>query len=252
VIPLFRTELLKLMTTRMVYALLGALLSIVAIANVIVILTAPEAELMGEENQSGLFGAAASGIIFVLLLGVMMMAGEFRHGTITQTLLITPNRWKVLAAKLAAGGVLGFAFGLIAELFSFVIGVPLLTLTGIDLALGSESADLVLGTVLTTTLCAMLGVALGTMIRNQVAAIILVFALLLIVEPLVTASIEGRWPEIPKYFPGHGISSTLDPEGEGNIFSRPGGAAVLLGYIAVLAGVGGRFVLSRDVNSIQA
>jgi ABC-2 type transport system permease protein len=251
VIDLFRAELLKLRTTRMVYALLGALLLIVAIANVTGVLATSEADLAGEENQSGFFGAAASGIIFVLLLGVMLMAGEFRHGTITQTLLITPNRWQVLVAKLLAGAALGFVFGALAELFSLVTAVPLLKLKGVDLVVGDEAAELVLGTVLTTTLCAMLGVALGTLIRNQIVAIITVFATLLIVEPIVAASIESRWPEIPKYFPGHAIAAALDPEGE-DIFTRKGGTAVLLGYVVVLAGLGGRFVLSRDVNSIQA
>jgi ABC-2 type transport system permease protein len=251
VIDLIGAELLKLRTTRMVYGLLGALLVIVAIANVAGVLATSAVELTGEENQSELFGAAASGIIFVLLLGVMLMAGEFRHGTITQTLLITPNRWQVLAAKLVAGAILGFVFGAIAELFSLLVGVPLLTLKGVELALGDEAAELVFGTLLTTTLCAMLGVALGTLVRNQVVAIIAVFATLLIVEPIVAGSIESRWPEIPKYFPGHAITSALDPEG-GDILSRKGGAAVLLGYVLVLGGLGGRFVLSRDVNSIQA
>jgi ABC-2 type transport system permease protein len=251
VIDLFRAELLKLRTTRMVYGLLGALLVIVALANIIGVLASPERELVGEENQSGFFGAAASGIIFVLLLGVMLMAGEFRHGTITQTLLITPNRWKVLAAKLAAGAVLGLVFGAIAEVFSFLTATPLLYLRGIDLAIGNEAAELVFGTLLTTSLCAMLGVALATLIRNQVVAIIAVFAALLIAEPIVTGLIESRWPEIPKYFPGHAIAAALDPEGD-DVFSREGGVAVLLTYVTVLAGLGGRFVLSRDVNSIQA
>ena len=252
-IDLFRAELLKLTTTRMVWGFLGALLAIVAIANIVGVLATPAEELAGEENQSGFFGAAASGIIFVLLLGVMLMAGEFRHGTITQTLLITPNRWKVLVAKLAAGGALGLAFGAAAEVFSVITAVPMLTLKGIDLALGNEAVELVFGTLLTTTLAAMLGVALGTLIRNQVFAIILVFALLLIVEPIVTGIIEGRWPgsDIPKFFPGHTIAATLDPEGD-DVLSRGGATAVFAVYIAVLAAAGGRFMLSRDVNSIQA
>jgi ABC-2 type transport system permease protein len=251
VIDLVRTELLKLMTTRMLWGFLGALLVIVALANIVGVLASPLEDLAGEENQSGFFGVAASGIIFVLLLGVMLMAGEFRHGTITQTLLITPNRWKVLAAKIIAGGLLGLAFGVVAELFAFLTAVPMLALRSVDLAIGDEALELAFGVVVTTTLSAMLGVALGTLIRNQVVAIILVFALFLIVEPIVTDIIDGRWPEIPKYFPGHATGAAIDPEGE-DLLSRAGAVAVLLVYISVLAGIAGRFVLSRDVNSIQA
>jgi ABC-2 type transport system permease protein len=251
VIELVRTELLKLTTTRMAYGFLGALLLIVALANVIGVFATPVSDLAGEENQSGFFGAAASGIIFVLLLGVMLMAGEFRHGTITQTLLITPKRWRVLVAKVIAGAMLGLAFGAIAEAFSFLTAIPLLALRGVDVVLGDEALELVFGTLLTTTLSAMLGVALGTLIRNQVVAIIVVFAAFLIVEPILTGLLESRWPEIPKYLPGHATTAAVDPEGE-DLLSRGGGAAVLLAYVGVLGALGGRFVLSRDVNSIQA
>jgi ABC-2 type transport system permease protein len=250
VIDLYRAELLKLRTTRMVYGLLGALLAIVALANIVGVLATQERELMDEGNQADFFGAAASGIIFVLLLGVMLMAGEFRHGTITQTFLITPNRWKVLAAKLLAGATLGLAFGAIAEAFSFATAVPLLWLRGIELQLGDEAFELVMGTLVATTVTAMLGVAVGTLIRNQVAAVIIVFASLLIVENIATGLLESRWPEIPKYLPGHAINSVIDPGG--GLLSRWGGLAVLLAYVSALAVAGGRFVLSRDVNSIQA
>jgi ABC-2 type transport system permease protein len=249
-IALLMGELLKLRTTRMVYGLLGALLLIVAIATVAVVVDTPAAQLEREEDQGDLFGTAATGVIFLLLLGVMLMSGEFRHGTITQTLLITPNRWKVLAAKLVAGGLLGLAFGALAELFALVLGFPLLQLKGVDFVLGETAGSFVLGTLLATTLCGMLGVALGSVIRNQVAAIIVVFATLLIVESIFTALTESRWPEIPKYFPGHAISAVI--EDADDTLSREGGVAVLLGYVLALAGIGGRFVFQRDVNSIQA
>ncbi|MGH2922151.1 MAG: ABC transporter permease subunit, partial [Gaiellaceae bacterium] len=184
--------------------------------------------------------------------GVMLMSGEFRHGTITQTLLVTPNRWKVLAAKLIGGAALGFGFGLIAELFSLALGVPLLALKGVDPAFGSESVEFVVATLLATTMCGMLGVALGSVIRNQIVAIVVVFATLLIVEQILTATTESRWPEVQKYFPGHAIAAVVSDEDDETLFSREGGVAVLAGYVIVLSGVGGRFVFSRDVNSIQA
>ena len=250
-IDLLLAELLKLRTTRMVYGLLGALLLIVAIATIAAIIDQPAGELAGENDQAELFGTAATGIIFVLLLGVMLLSGEFRHGTITQTFLITPNRWKVLAAKLVAGAVLGFVFGAAAELFALVLTVPLLELKGVDFTFGDEATSLVIGTILATTFCGMLGVALGSVIRNQVVAIIVVFAALLIVENIITAATESRWPEIPKYLPGHAIAGVVD-DGSDGTFSREGSLAVLGTYVLVLTAAGGSFVLSRDVNSIQA
>jgi len=249
-VNLLASELLKLRTTRMVYALLGALLLIVALFTVLGIFTTQKAELARESDQSGFWSSASTGIIFVLLLGVMLIAGEYRHGTITQTFLITPVRWRVLAAKLVAGAVLGFAFGLIAELFTMLLVVPLMNIRGVDVIFGHRAWSLMLGTILVTTLCGALGVAVASVIRNQVAAIITVFAGLLIVEPILGHALGIKWPELPKYLPGHAIGGVIGDD-EGGL-TRQWSALVLLGYIGVLSLIGERAFLSRDVNSIQS
>lgn len=252
-IDLIRGELLKLRTTRMIYGFVGGLLVIIGILVVVTVIDASAADLSREEDQADMYGAAATGIIFILLLGVMIMSGEFRHGTITQTLLITPNRWKVLAGKLIATGIAGFFIGVIAEVFTFVLFVPLLEIKGVDVIFEDEARSYVIGSILATTLWGPLGVAVGSLMRNQVAAIIVVFASLLIVEPILTGVLEGRGgrlEEIPKYFPVHVISGVIgdDP----TALSRVASLAVMAVYLAVLSALGGRFVLSRDVASIQA
>ena len=252
-IDLIRGELLKLRTTRMVYGFLGGLLVIVGIIVVVTIIDTPASDLAREEDQAGVYGGAATGIIFMILLGVMIMSGEFRHGTITQTLLITPNRWKVLAAKVVASAIAGFAIGVIAELFTFVLFLPLLAIKGVDIVFEDEARSFVIGSILATALFGPLGVAVGSLMRNQVAAIIVVFATLLIVEPIVSGVMEGRggtWEEIPKYFPGHLIGGVIGDSS--NALSRGASVAVMVAYVLVLSALGGRFVLQRDVNSIQA
>jgi len=253
VIDLIRGELLKLRTTRMLYGFVGGLLVIIAILVIVTIIDTPAADLAREEDQAGMYGAAATGIIFILLLGVMIMSGEFRHGTITQTLLITPNRWKVLGAKLAAAAIAGFAIGVIAEAFTFILFLPLLEIKGVDVVFEDEARSYVIGSILATTLWGALGVSVGSLMRNQVAAIIIVFATLLIVEPILTGVLEGRsgtWQEIPKYFPVHVISGVIGDDE--TALSRVAALGVMAAYLAVLSALGGRFVLSRDVNSIQA
>lgn len=249
-IDLLAGELMKLRTTRMVWGLLGGLLVIVTIGAFGLVFGTAKAQLAQEGEQANLFGTASTGIIFVLLLGVMLLSGEFRHGTITQTLLITPNRWHVLGAKLLAAVVLGLAFGAAAELLSFVVGAPLIELRGVGFIFGSDARDLVLGTILATAACGPLGVAIGSLIRNQVVAIVVVFAGFLIAEPIVAALLEIKWDEPSKYLPVHVISGVVGDEA--NAPSRGASLAVLAAYVGVLAAVGGRFVLSRDVNSIQA
>lgn len=242
---LLAAELLKLRTTRTVFGILGALLAIVAIATVVSILATDKREL--QADTEGLFASPLSGIVFVLLLGVMLMAGEFRHGTITQTLLVTPNRWRVLVAKIVAAALLGLAFAVISELFAFVLGAPLLEAKGVDFTFNDEAEQLVVGTLGAMAIAGPLGVAFGSLVRNQVAAIVIVFAWLLILEPAVGAALD----ENAKFLPGSAIAAIVGGE-DGDLLSWRGGVAVALAYVAVLAAVGGRFVLSRDVNSIQS
>ena len=53
-----------------------------------------------------LFTADFSGL-FILLLGVIGMAGEWRHRTITSTVLAAPDRLRLLAAKILSYAVAG-------------------------------------------------------------------------------------------------------------------------------------------------
>ena len=242
---LLAAELLKLRTTRMVYGLLGALLAIVAVATIVGIATTSKDDL--ERDPEGLFASPLSGIVFVLLLGVMLLSGEFRHGTITQTLLATPVRWKVLVTKIVAAAILGLVFAVIAELLALALGLPLLALEGVDFTFNDEGVRLVVGNIGAMTIAGPLGVALGSVIRNQVAAIVVVFAWLLVLEPLLGAGLEDN----AKYLPGAAIAAIVGADDQ-DLLSTGEGVAVLLAYVVVLAVVGGRFVFTRDVNSIQA
>ena len=45
--------------------------------------------------------------IFTLILGILVVTWDYRHGTITQTFLAAPRRERVMAAKLVTALVLG-------------------------------------------------------------------------------------------------------------------------------------------------
>ena len=45
------------------------------------------------------YANAISGYIFVIILGIMLMAGEFRHGTAVATFLTAPKRASVLTFR---------------------------------------------------------------------------------------------------------------------------------------------------------
>ena len=85
---LLRAELVKLRTTRTFVALVGTAL---ALSLLVVGLTTALSDNLTEEDVRDLFTADFSSL-FISLLGVMGMAGEWRHKTITSTVLAAPDR----------------------------------------------------------------------------------------------------------------------------------------------------------------
>lgn len=149
---LVRAELLKVRALRMTWVL--AVLAPLSCALWALIPGTPET----------VYGMAQQAYVFTFLLGVLGMTGEHRHKTITWAFLITPRRSQVVSAKLVAYGLVGLAVAVVSALAVAIAGLILV---------GPSQALWVLpGAVLSTTLYAVFGVALGALIRNQVAAVI--------------------------------------------------------------------------------
>lgn len=107
---LIDAEWLKLRTTRMFYGNVLAALAVVPISVSSAIHSAGRAgraPLDTSEGVRSVLSAASSGTLIVLVIGILVMAGEFRHNTATSTFLIAPDRKRVVAAKLVASSLVG-------------------------------------------------------------------------------------------------------------------------------------------------
>jgi ABC-2 type transport system permease protein len=106
---LVQAELLKLWTTRTARVLLG--LTAAGTAGLVTLVLAfagrPGQPTLGDDALRQLVAAPNGPLtLAALVLGVLGMAGEFRHGTATSTFLVTPARGRVVAAKLGAAAAL--------------------------------------------------------------------------------------------------------------------------------------------------
>ena len=94
------------------------------------------------------------------MLGVLSVTTEYRHGSIASTLLVEPNRRRLLAAKLVAASIAG---ALLASwqprLFASALGAALLPGRGFSLGLdGKLVAELLAGMTVAGALMAAIGV----------------------------------------------------------------------------------------------
>jgi ABC-2 type transport system permease protein len=179
--PLLRAELLKLRTTRTFAALVASALGL---SLLVVVLTTAIGDHFTKQDVRELVASDFSGL-FIFLLGIMGMAGEWRHRTITATALAAPRRTTLLAAKVVAYALAGALLSLVVSLAITVVGTAILSARGLTtLGLG-DLADAHWRNLVLAAFSGALGVCIGGVLRNQVVAIVATLILALGIEPTV-------------------------------------------------------------------
>lgn len=199
------------------------------------------------------YANAISGYIFSLILGIMMITGEFRHGTAVATFLVAPKRSSVIGAKLTIVAVGGIVIMWVSTGLAMLSGYFVLQF--FDNA-SNASENLFLNTFLVATISgvvlAVIGLALGTLVRNQVFAIVGALVYLFVIDPLMLTLL----PNAGKYFPSGLITSMLSIDVDApqlgintSILLSPILATmILLGYGLIFATVAIATSLRRDVD----
>jgi len=243
---LVRAEILKARTTRSVVALLAGMLTLVGLAAFGTERSLEASELVGGVAPE-LFVTVAAAIVplFALVLGIRSATDEFRSGSIVPTLLATPKRWRVIAAKVVVTSAIGGGFGLAAAGLAAGIGSMLVASEGASVLLAPASlAWLVAKVAGVAAVTAVIGLGVGTLIRHQVAAIVGGLMWFLVAENLA----DGLAPAFAKYLPVHAMNAVVG--GPMGTALGVGLGGVLLVAWAVAAVAGGVAALARrDVVS---
>jgi ABC-2 type transport system permease protein len=232
---LLEAELLKLRTTRTFAALVGAAL---ALSLLVVGLTSALSDTLTRSDVNSLFAADFTGL-FILLLGIMGMAGEWRHRTITGTVLAAPWRLRLLGAKVLSYAAAGALLSLIVTLTIMLVGTVILSIRGEVTPDAAKLVDILWRNLVVAALLGALGVGIGGLIRNQVVAIVGTLAVSFVLEPTLFALV----PEVARFAPTQGAPSGIvqvDALG-GTIDRLSAGVAVLvmLGWIALFFAAAG-------------
>ncbi|KGN34919.1 ABC transporter permease [Knoellia sinensis KCTC 19936] len=191
------------------------------------------------------------GYLLLLTVGIMQIGSEYRHKTITATLLSTPKRVQAMLAKIIALLGIGGVYGLISLLGSVSVGAIVLTLRDIDPFPSTEVLRTLALSLLALGLWALIGLGVGILIPNQVAAILVGVGVAWIIEPLLSfglAFVEWAAKIVP-YFPSNATNSMVSgvtAQGQDVDFLPWWGGALVLGAYAVALSVFGTWRTSRQ------
>ncbi|MEH1012880.1 ABC transporter permease [Micromonospora sp. CPCC 206060] len=197
------------------------------------------------------------GLLFVMLLGIIVVTNEYYHQTATTTFLTTPQRTRVVVAKLVAATGIGAAFWLVTT----VLTIPATALYLASKDLGSQLGDggvirAILLNLLAYLLWGIFGVGFGVLIRSQIGATVTAVVLYLVgtTAASIIFTVLQQWlgwdwiDNLQVIVPS--IASTLMISGTELPGSPPQwlGAAVLIAYAAVTGTVGTMIMRRRDIS----
>ena len=244
-----RSELRKLVTVR---ALLAFPLGSVAYAmlSFVPALALPVAERRAMPGDTLLAIARGPGFVVaiaMLALGILAAAGEFRHGTICSTLITTPVRTQVVAAKAAAIAAVAAFSAVSVEAVSIAGGIWFTTAHAIESTVSIVDIAATAGAVVAVAaLYGIAGVGIGLAVRDQTAAIGAALVWVTVVEGAVPVVLRKGW--LFKGLPGGAANAVLGAANPpGDLLPAWGGAAILVVVVSALVGTGALLFNRRDV-----
>ena len=245
---LFHAELLKARSARTLRGLTISLALLVVLVVLLHTLKLPLANVTGRSHQLEVYGwGTVLGALFAALAGGIQTTMEFRYGTIRTTFLVTPNRLRVIAAKVAASALLGFIIGLIAEALAAVTGSIGFSARGVHIALDAGNfALLIAGGAVAAALCAAIGVGVGTAVRAQVPTLVGIAVWMILLETLLLSFI----PSVGRFGPtsaAGALAGASSGAATTKLLAPAAGAAMLLVWVALSLAAGLRAILDRDV-----
>lgn len=190
--------------------------------------------------------------VFPPLVGILFMTGEFRLGTAVHTFLQTPRRGSVVAAKMLASVVGGATVALASLAGAFLTATAIVQIAGdpvmpdMDRVLGA-----LVGLVGTGAVVAPMGVAIGTLVRSQLAALGIFLGWVLLIEQVFVGILGPAGVYLPGALMTRAVSLDL---GHATLEQLYGGltpiiAIVILGVEAViLAVIASYTTLRKDID----
>jgi ABC-2 type transport system permease protein len=183
-----RAERIKLTSVRSTWWTLAALV-VIGIGGTVLLcalnaewLASPEAN---EAPGSFITGGIGFAQICAIVLGTLIVTGEYGTGMIRSTLAATPTRGRVMAAKLVVLTTVLFLVGTVTALIGYYAGNYFLDQEGVGLALEGDMARSIYGSGLFLAGSGLFAAGMGFILRHTAGTLTACVALMLVLTNLV-------------------------------------------------------------------
>jgi ABC-type transport system involved in multi-copper enzyme maturation permease subunit len=201
------------------------------------------------QQLRNLVGSGFQGYILALLLGVLCITTEFRHKTVTTSFLVTPRRPVFVVGKLLIAAVLGVGLAVIMLLASLLGGgLTLVARGGSFSAMVHQLPAVAPGMILVFALFALLGVGIGSVLTNQVAAIVVSLGWFIILEGILVSLVHGAERWVPTGAATAAANLTRGRGADFGLFNWWQGTLLMLLYGLVFATIGSIILTKRDIT----
>jgi ABC-2 type transport system permease protein len=203
--------------------------------------------LSSATTQRSIAASASSAYLFSIVVGIILITTEFRHFTSRPTFLIEPRRGFVIVAKMLVAALVGVIYGIVCGAATAAIMVPWLGAKGVTIHwIDGGVLQSLLSALAVIAIFAVVGIGLGVLVRNQIAAVIGALAYLFVLEPLIQIIpvIKNVYP----YLPGAAAGAITGAGRAGSSLLNPWvGGVVLLGWGVLFAVAGWMLTIRRDI-----
>jgi ABC-type transport system involved in multi-copper enzyme maturation permease subunit len=181
------------------------------------------------------------------VLGVLLITSEYSSGAIGSTLAAVPRRGRVFGAKSIVIVVLSFVVVEVLAFVAFFIGQALISGHAPTATLGQTGVvRALIGAGLYGALLGMMGLALGTLIRNAAGAIAVLVAILFVLPGIAAALPASIEHTVQEYWPTQAGGQVTTVVHTANTLSPWAGFGVFLLFVAVISSVAFTLLNRRD------
>lgn len=255
-----RFETMRLRTLRSTYWMIGSGLVTAAVLPIIFGFSESDSPLSPENAAIGLNGGAEFALpfvaVFMAIVGIFSTGHEYRHGTIQPTLTALPQRSRLILAKMLTVAILTVAVTVVSMAIN--AGILLAFWGEIPNVFADPMFPAMLGYIVYTLIYALSGLGLGLLFRGVPSALVVIFLVPLIFEPVVLGlsfipALDWLVPVV-KFLP-YGAGSLLLTIGAPDLgpgapdfdfFSRWASGGVFAIYAALIIGAAWYLFKRRD------